>query len=136
MVIEQIKLRRKNVLLRAIPTIQAARRQSTCRMYDATWRSFCSWCTKHHADPTSSSVPEVLGFLQDGLDKHLSPNTLHRQVAALNTVLSLATKQTLSQDPVIRSFLPGVTNLCPPVIHRYSSWDLSLVLQVLMHPPL
>lgn len=67
-------LRKDNLPGRVIATMQASRRASTNRIYDATWRTFGRWCSRNHFDPTSAPVPVVLRFLC-------------RQVAALHSVL-------------------------------------------------
>lgn len=46
------------------------------------------WCQVAHIDPMGTSVPQILEFLQDGLDSGLSHNTNGRQVAALSTMLA------------------------------------------------
>lgn len=74
---------------------------------------------------------DVLVFLQDGLDRGLSPNTLQHQVAAISMVLVYGSLPSLSHYPLILRFLKGATNLCPPVLHKYPTWDLSLVLSSL-----
>ncbi|XP_060545540.1 uncharacterized protein LOC132711180, partial [Pantherophis guttatus] len=132
---ERVLLRRRNVPGRVIGTIQAARRPSTTRIYESSWRTFCSWCRLHHVDPTSASVPDILVFLQDGFDKGLAPSTLKRQVAALSTVLSKEATIPLTLDPSIKGFLKGASNIRPTMIHRYPTWDLTLVLQALTSPP-
>lgn len=133
--LERILLRKSAVPGKVIHTIQAARRPSTTRIYEASWRAFCSWCRLHHVDSTSASITDILIFLQDGFDKGLAPATLRRQVAALSTVLSKDASHPLSHDPRIKGFLRGTTIIRPPTIHRYPSWDLSLVLQALMASP-
>lgn len=75
-----------------------------------------------------------MDFLQDGLDKGLSPNTIRRQVAALSTILTWGGGQALSQNPTVQRFLKGATNLRPPVVHRYPTWDLTKVLEALIRP--
>lgn len=101
------------------------------RIYEASWKAFCAWCTEHQVDPSSADVPVVLEFLQAGLKKGLAPSTLRRQTAALSTVLSCAPYPSLSHHPRIKGFL----HLCPPTVHRYPSWDLPFVLQTLIEPP-
>lgn len=81
--------------------------------------------------PTAATVPQVLDFLQVGLDKGLSANSSRRQVAALATILLGEGTIPVSQHPRVHSILKGL----PPTVHRYPTWDLSLVLQVLTSPP-
>ncbi|XP_026535084.1 uncharacterized protein LOC113419749 [Notechis scutatus] len=133
--VERERLRNEGLSAQVINTILAARRPSTTRIYNATWNIFCKWCHKSSINPLSPSIAQILAFLQDGLDRGLSPNTLRRQVAALSTVVSGSSSGSLSHHPRIRAFLRGASNLHPPVIHRYPTWDLNKVLMALTKPP-
>lgn len=81
------------------------------------------------------SVVQLLDFLQEGFASGLAPNTLCRQVAALSSILTCASSTPLSKEPLIQSFLRGATNLRPPVVHRFPTWDLTKVLTALTRPP-
>ncbi|XP_070591654.1 uncharacterized protein [Erythrolamprus reginae] len=118
-----------------ITTIQAARRPSTTRIYQATWAAFTSFCSTRHLQPQDSSVLSVLEFLQTGLDKGLAPNTLRRHVAALATIIRREDGGPLAHHPWIKDFLRGAANTHPPPIRRFPTWDLTLVLQALTGPP-
>lgn len=131
---ERALLGRDSLPESVIITMLASHCNSINRIYNATWRVFCHCCSKNRIDPTTASVPVVLRFLQDGFDKGLAPNTLHRQVAALHSILPGPSDHLLTQDRHITIFLRGATNVRSPVIHRYPTWDLLLVLQVLMSP--
>ncbi|XP_034257295.1 uncharacterized protein LOC117654630 [Pantherophis guttatus] len=128
-------LSQDNLSSRVIQNIQASRRPSTDRVFDATWRVFCTWCSRMGTDPSSVSVAHILDFLQDGLDKGLTPNTIRRQVAALSSVLSCGSLESLTKHPTVHRFLRGATNLRPPVVHRYPIWDLMKVLNTLTRGP-
>lgn len=80
------------------------------RIYDATWKAFCSWCSRLCLDPTSVSVPQTLEFLQVGLDKGLSPDTIHHQAAALSLVLACRGLDSLAQHPTVCRFMAEFTN--------------------------
>lgn len=54
---------------------------------------------------TRALVAQVLEVLQAGLDDSLAPNTLRRQVAALSSVLTFRSRDSLSHDPLICQFL-------------------------------
>lgn len=118
-----------------ITTILASCRQSTTRIYEATWAAFRHWCSKNSFIPTVATVPQVLGFLQEGLNSGLAINTFHRQVSALTIVVRCKGVPSLSRDPYVRSFLRGAANLHPPTVQKYPSWDLSIVLRALTEPP-
>ncbi|XP_060550099.1 uncharacterized protein LOC132712496 [Pantherophis guttatus] len=133
--LEKVIMKRDRLSDDVIGTIQAYRWSSTSRIYEASWRAFCTWYSKHHVDPTSADIPDILDFLQAGLDRGLASSTLRRQTTALSTVLTCPPYQSLSHHPRIRGFLHGAMNLQPPTVHRYPSWDLPLVLQALTLPP-
>ncbi|XP_034265069.1 collagen alpha-1(III) chain-like [Pantherophis guttatus] len=133
--VERSLLKKSKIPSRVANTIQAARRPSTTRIYDSTWRSFVSWCNHRSIVPTSASTVQVLVFLQDGFEAGLAPNTLRRQVSALSTILCCGSRHSLSSRSLIRLFLRGASNLRPGSIHRYPSWDLPLVLDALTKAP-
>ncbi|XP_058032210.1 uncharacterized protein LOC131194794 [Ahaetulla prasina] len=128
-------LRQFHIPSEAIPTIQASHCSSTIRIYQTTWKSFVRWCRRHKVSPTQAEVPHIIGFLQGGLDSGLSSNTLRRQVAAISSVLTCTTSDSLAIHPVIRRFLRGASNLRSPTDHRYPPWDLNKVLSALTKQP-
>lgn len=133
--IERSILRKDLFSPRVIRTIQAARRPSTERIYGSTWRAFDSWCNSRGFNPIQATVPQVLDFLQAGLDRGLAPNTIRRQVSAISSVLLCGRNQSLTHHPMVRQFLKGASNLRPPTVHRYPSWDLHRVLDALTGAP-
>ncbi|XP_060546801.1 uncharacterized protein LOC132711537 [Pantherophis guttatus] len=132
---ERFLLGEARIPTRVISTMQAARRPSTSRIYEATWQSFSKWCRRSSIDPLSASVLQVLCFLQDGFDSGLTPNTLRRQVAAIASILSCNSPDSIARHPHIRIFLRGAVNLRPPPIHRYPTWNLNKVLNALTLSP-
>ncbi|XP_013927219.1 PREDICTED: uncharacterized protein LOC106553274 [Thamnophis sirtalis] len=133
--LEQSVLREDKYSSRVIQTIQAARRPSTERIYSSTWHSFCTCCTSKNFDLVQATVPQVLDFLQVGLDKGLAPNTIRRQVSAISSVFLCDRSRTLTQHPMVRWFIKGASNLKPPTVHRYPSWDLHKLLDALTCAP-
>ncbi|XP_015675314.1 heparan sulfate 2-O-sulfotransferase 1 [Protobothrops mucrosquamatus] len=118
-----------------INIIQASRRPSTNRIYESSWRNFQSWYSRKQLSLAQITIPHILEYLLEGLERGLAPNTLRRQVAALSTVLSCDSVESLGRHPLIRSFLKGAANTRPPTVHRYPSWDLPRVLRALTRPP-
>lgn len=96
LVLEREILKRGHYLAKVIATLLASHRRSTTRIYDATWSFLHCWCVSLRIDPTCASIPQVLDFLQVGLNAGLAVNTLKRQVVALGTVLSCKDHGSLS----------------------------------------
>ncbi|XP_039211772.1 uncharacterized protein LOC120313687 isoform X1 [Crotalus tigris] len=101
---ERESLARQSYSSEVISLIQASRCPSTNRIYDATWRGFCKWCLVHALDPLSVSIPNILDYLLEGLNKGLSPNTIRRQLAALSSILSCDNSSPLSKHPAVSAF--------------------------------
>ncbi|XP_058017525.1 uncharacterized protein LOC131187272 [Ahaetulla prasina] len=133
--IERSILTKARVPPQAVPTMLASRRDSTKRIYEATWRTFDSWCSSQNLVSSMASVLDILAFLQRGLDSGLATNTLRRQIAALSSVLRCGSLLPLSKEPLIQQFLRGATNVNPPVVHRFPSWRLNAVLNALTKTP-
>lgn len=135
LVFERVILKKNRLSDKVIGIIQASRRPSTTWIYEATWRAFRVWYAEYHVDPTSAVIQDILDYLQAGFEKGLATTTLRRQTSALSTVISCPPYQSLSHHPWVRGFLHRATNLRPPTVNRYPSWDLPLVLQTLTAPP-
>ncbi len=65
-------------------TIASARAPSTRRAYTLKWNLFVEWCSSHQEDPRRCSIIAVLSFLQQGLERRLSPSTLKVYVTAIS----------------------------------------------------
>ncbi len=57
-------------------TIASARALSTRRAYVLKCNLFVDWCSSHCEDPRRCSIRAVLSFLQQGLERRMSPSTL------------------------------------------------------------
>ena len=66
--------------------LTSSRKVSTNRAYSLTWKVFHGWCIERGLDPLTAKVGDILLFLQEGLNKGLSANTLRKQTAALSAV--------------------------------------------------
>ncbi len=66
-----------------VNTITSARALSTRQAYRLKWNLFVDWCSPRREDPRRCPIAVVLSFLQDGLERRLSPSTLKVYVAAI-----------------------------------------------------
>ncbi len=66
-----------------VNTITSARAPSTRHAYRLKWNLFVDWCSSRREDPRRCPITVVLSFLQDGLERRLSPSTLKVYVAAI-----------------------------------------------------
>ncbi len=57
-------------------TITQARAPSTRQTYALKWSLFANWCSSHWEDPRRCTIGVVLYFLQEMLERRLSPSTL------------------------------------------------------------
>ncbi|XP_040269655.1 uncharacterized protein LOC120985658 [Bufo bufo] len=124
---ERLLLKRKGLSDVVISTMLKSRKPVTSRIYLRTWNAFLSFL----GSVDFPDVPQVLQFLQAGLEKGLHPSTLKVQISALSAFLDVK----LTDSPLIKSFLKGAvrTSFFPhPVV---PPWDLGLVLSALTTPP-
>ncbi|XP_044124623.1 uncharacterized protein LOC122946099 [Bufo gargarizans] len=110
---------------------EAGRAPATVKAYARVKRIFLLWCASHQVPSQDPPVSAILQFMQDGLDKGLSPSTLKVQISAL----SAAFGRSLHQDPLIKRFLKGAVRLKPSISRPIPQWDLSVVLKGLSGPP-
>ncbi|KAI2645174.1 Tyrosine recombinase slr0733 [Labeo rohita] len=66
-----------------IDTITQDRAPPTRQAYALRWGLFVDWCSSRQEDPQICSIEVVLSFLQEKLERRLSPSTLKIYVAAI-----------------------------------------------------
>ncbi|KAI2645148.1 ORF V: Enzymatic polyprotein [Labeo rohita] len=69
--------------LAVIETITQSRASSTRQAYALRWGLFVDWCSSRGEDPQRCTIAVVLSFLQEKLERRLSPSTLKVYVAAI-----------------------------------------------------
>ncbi len=77
----------------------------------------------------------MLSFLQDGLERRLSPSTLKVYVAAIAAHHDAVDGKSLGKHDLVIRFLRGARRLNPPRPHLVPSWDLPSVLSALRGAP-
>ncbi len=65
-----------------VETIIQARAPSTRQTYALKWSLFATWCSSRREDPRRCTIGVVLSFLQERLERMLSPSTLKVYVAS------------------------------------------------------
>ncbi len=116
-------------------TITSARAPSTRRAYTLKWNLFVEWCSSHQEDPRRCSIRAVLSFLQQGLERRLSPSTLKVYVAAISAYHDPVEGKSVGKHNLVVRFLRGARRLNPPRPPSLPSWDLALVLRALITAP-
>lgn len=62
---------------------RASRASSTRRVYTSDWNHFAAWCLERGAIPLPARAPTVAVYLGTEADRHLSPLTIGRKLAAI-----------------------------------------------------
>ncbi|XP_048021452.1 hydroxycarboxylic acid receptor 2-like [Megalobrama amblycephala] len=119
----------------AVDTITSARAPSTRRAYAMKWSLFVEWCSSRREDPRKCPIGVVLSFLQEGLERRLSPSTLKVYVAAIAAHHDVLDGKSLGKHDLIIRFLRGARRLNPPRPRLIPSWDLSVALSGLRRAP-
>ncbi len=118
-----------------VNTIASARALSTRQAYRLKWDLFVDWCSPRREDPRRCPIAVVLSFLQDGLERRLSPSTLKVYVAAIAAHHDAVDGKSLGKHDLVIRFLRGARRLNPPRPHLVPSWDLPSVLSALRGAP-
>ncbi len=118
-----------------VNTITSARALSTRQAYRLKWNLFVNWCSPRREDPRRCPIAVVLFFLQDGLERRLSPSTLKVYVAAIAAHHDAVDGKSLGKHDLVIRFLRGARRLNPPRPHLVPSWDLPSVLSTLRGAP-
>ncbi|KAI2647506.1 ORF V: Enzymatic polyprotein [Labeo rohita] len=114
---------------------QASRAPSTRQAYALRWGLFVDWCSSRGEDPQRCPIAVVLSFLQEKLERRLSPSTLKVYVAAIAAYHDAVDGASLGKHQLIVRFLRGARRVNPPRPHLVPSWDLSVTLQGLREAP-
>ena len=65
-------------------------RESTARLYQTKWLSFCGWCHRRAVAPVNATVPLIVDFfIHLSRDRGLSVSAIRGYRATLNSVLTL-----------------------------------------------
>ncbi|XP_051967361.1 uncharacterized protein LOC127632670 isoform X2 [Xyrauchen texanus] len=118
-----------------VNTINQARAPSTRHLYALKWRLFADWCSSQTEDPQRCAIKSVLLFLQERLDRRLSPSTLKVYVADIAAHHDPVDGKSLCKHDLILRFLRGARRWNPSRPGLVPSWDLSVVLAGLQRPP-
>ncbi len=118
-----------------VNTITSATALSTRQAYRLKWNLFVDWCSPRREDPRRCPIAVVLSFLQDGLERRLSPSTLKVYVAAIAAHHDAVDGKSLGKHDLVIRFLRGARRLNPPRPHLVPSWDLPSVLSALRGAP-
>ena len=120
---------------RVIATIQNARAASTRSLYGCKWQVFEGWCDGRGLTSYQCSVPDILCFLQDLMEKGRSFSTIKVYLAAISACHVGFEGSSVGQHPLIRRFMKGARRSLPVTRRFVPEWDLSMVLEALsLHP--
>ncbi len=89
----------------------------------------------HREDPQRCTIGVVLSFLQERLERRLSPSTLKVYVATIVAHHDAVDGRYLGKHDLIVRFLKGARRMNPSRSPLVPSWDLSIVLAGLQRGP-
>ncbi len=118
-----------------VETITQARAPSTRQAYALKWSLFANWCSSRREHPRRCTIGVVLSFLQESLERRLSPSTLKVYVADIAAHHDAVDGRSLGKHDLIVRFLRGARRLNPSRPTLMPSWDLSIVLAGLQRGP-
>ncbi len=96
---------------------------------------FATWCSSCREDPRRCTIGVVLSFLQERMERRLSPSTLKVYVAAIAAHHDAVDGRSLGKHDLIVRFLKGARRMNPTSSPLVPSWNLSIVLAGLQRGP-
>ncbi len=96
-----------------VDTITSARAPSTRHAYALKWNLFVEWCSSHREDPRKCPIRIMLSFLQQGLQRRLSPSTLKLYVVAIAANHDPVEGKSVGKHNWVIGFLGGARRLNP-----------------------
>ncbi len=118
-----------------VETIIQARAPSTRQTYALKWSLFATWCFTRQEDPRRCTIGVVLSFVQERLERRLSPSTLKVYVAPIAAHHDAVDGRSPGKHDLIVRFLKGARRMNPSRSPLVPSWDLSIVLAGLQRGP-
>ncbi len=118
-----------------VETISQARAPEELQTYALKWSLFATWCSSRREDPRRCMIGVVHSFLQERLERRLSPSTLKVYVAAIVAHHHAVDSRSLGKHDLIVRFLKGAGRMNPSRPLLVPSWDLSIVLAGLQRGP-
>ncbi|KAL0173083.1 hypothetical protein M9458_033394, partial [Cirrhinus mrigala] len=118
-----------------IETITQSRAPSTRQAYALRWGLFVDWRASRGEDPQRCPIAVVLSFLQEKLERRLSPSTLKVYVVAIAAYHDAVDGASIWKHQLVVRFLRGARRVNPPRPHLVPSWDLSVALWGLRGSP-
>jgi len=117
-----------------ITTALAATRRSSRSVYDTRWDAFCGWCSEREIDPVRAPLNQVLEFLQIQSNSK-AVNTMKGYVTAISNRHVHINDLPLSANPMVRSWVTGLTKTKGFSRVLVPAWDLQIVLNALKRFP-
>ncbi len=116
------------------PCPEPSQRAPSAQGRSGPYRQHCDRCVCQPAR-RRCSIRAVLSFLQQRLERRLSPSTLKVYVAAISTHHDPVEGKSVGKHNLVVRFLRGARRLNPPRPPSLPSWDLALVLRALITAP-
>ena len=135
--VETVKrlLRKSGLSGRASHLLSTYVRESTARLYQSQWLSFCRWCRGRSIAPLGATISVIVDFLIHlRQDKGFSLLALKGYRSAITSVLNLKGLD-LANSKELYMLFRSLAKTCHPQDLRPPAWDVALVLQSLTNQP-
>ena len=135
--VETVKrlLRKSGLSRQASRQLSRCVRESTARLYQLQWLSFCGWCCGRSITPIDATIPMIVHFLIHlREDKGFSLSALKGYRSTINSVFTLKGMD-LANSKELSMLFRSFAKTCSPLDLRPPAWDMALVLQSLTNQP-
>ncbi|XP_078663937.1 LOW QUALITY PROTEIN: uncharacterized protein LOC144907036 [Branchiostoma floridae x Branchiostoma belcheri] len=113
--------------------ILSAWRESTSRQYQSAWAQWASWCDRREIDPVCGSIESVVEYLEWMFRQNYSYMSIGVARSAISSVHLPVDHCNVGSHPLVSKLMRGVFHKRPPCPRYVSTWDVSRVLEYLLH---
>ncbi|XP_078658776.1 LOW QUALITY PROTEIN: uncharacterized protein LOC144904068 [Branchiostoma floridae x Branchiostoma belcheri] len=115
--------------------ILSAWRESTSRQYQSAWAQWASWCDRRKIDPVCGSIESVVEYLEWMFRQNYCYTLYSIGVArsAISSVHLPVDHCNVGSHPLVSKLMRGLFHKRPPCPKYVSTWDVSRVLEYLLH---
>lgn len=108
--------------------ILASLSTNTLKQYDKPIRLWWEYCLQNSISPFEASVKDIISFLTREFERDKSYGTIN----SYRSAISLIVLEEISENPEIRRFCKGVSNLRPQKPKYDYTWDPAIILDFLV----
>ena len=116
----------------AITILCASWRTNTEAFYSSAWNKWSRWCEQIHINPLSTSVVNIIEFLNQEFLNGKQYHTIYSYRSSISATHLPVDGVQVGKHPLVTRLLKGVSHLCPPQPKCNGRWKVEDVLSYVL----